>query len=114
MRGSPTAQSSFAISRVSVARWYAYVLQLHRRLKVEPDHGRGGARSGTGYPPSESSGSKVHDHVQPTVTAAIIILAELRAIARHARLCGRIIIVSGTKSAHYTRLNLVTKRLVIS
>ena len=50
-----------------VARWYANVLQLHTRLKVELDHGRGGAMSRAGCLPSESSGSKVH--VQPTVTA---------------------------------------------
>ena len=46
MRGSPTAQAAFAILRAFVARWYAYVLQLHTRLEVELDHGRGVARSG--------------------------------------------------------------------
>ena len=40
------------------------ILQLHTRLKVELDHGRGGARSRAGCPPSESSGGKVH--AQPT------------------------------------------------
>ena len=34
------------------------------RLQVELDHGWGGARSGAGCPPSESSGAKVH--VQPS------------------------------------------------
>ena len=67
MRGRPTAQAAFAILRAFVARWYANVLQLHTRLEVELDHGRGGARSGAGCPPSKSSGAKVH--VQPTVTA---------------------------------------------
>ena len=47
------------------------------RLEVELDHGRGGARSGAGCPPSERSGAKVH--VQPTV-----LRVELRVIARHA------------------------------
>ena len=67
MRGRPTAQAAFAILRAFVTRWYANVLQLHTRLEVELDHGRGGARSGAGCPPSKSSGAKVH--VQPTVTA---------------------------------------------
>ena len=67
MRGRSTAQAAFAIIRAFVARWYANVLQLHTRLEVELDHGRGGARSGAGFPPTESSGAKVH--VQPTVTA---------------------------------------------
>ena len=65
MRGRPTAQAAFAILRAFVVRWYANVLQLHTRLEVELDHGRGGARSRAGCPPSESSGAKVH--VQPTV-----------------------------------------------
>ena len=59
--------NAFAILRAFVARWYANVLQLHTRLKVELDHGRGGVRSRAGCPPSESSGAKVY--VQPTVTA---------------------------------------------
>ena len=66
MRGRPTAQAAFAIIRAFVARWYANVLQLHTRLEVELDHGRDGARSRVGCPPSESSGAKVH--VQATVT----------------------------------------------
>ena len=70
MRGSSTTQAAFAILRAFVARWYAHVLQLHTRLEVELDHGRDGARgarSGAGYLPSESSGTKVD--VLPTVTA---------------------------------------------
>ena len=67
MRGSPTVQAAFAILRAFVIRWYKYVLQLHTHLEAELDHVRGGARSGAGYPPSESSGAKVH--VQPTITA---------------------------------------------
>ena len=67
MRGRFNAQAAFAILRAFVARWCANVLQLHTRLELELDHGRGGARSGAGCPPSESSGAKVH--VQPTVTA---------------------------------------------
>ena len=63
----PTTQAGFAILRAFVARWYADVLQLHTRLEVELDHGRGGARSRAGCPPSKSSGAKVH--VQLTVTA---------------------------------------------
>ena len=66
-RSRPTAQAAFAILRAFVAGWYANVLQLHTRLEVELDHGRGGARSGAGCPPSESSGAKVL--AQPTVTA---------------------------------------------
>ena len=57
MRGRPTAQAAFAILRAFVARWYANVLKLHTRLEVELDHGRGGARSGAGCPPFESSGA---------------------------------------------------------
>ena len=68
MCGSPTAQAVFAILRMFVACWYAYVLQLHTCLEVELDHGRGAARSGAGCPPSESSGAKVP--IQPTVTAS--------------------------------------------
>ena len=85
MRGRPTAQAAFAILRAFVARWYANVLQLHTRLDVELDHGRGGAcaRSESGCPPSKSSGAKVH--VQPTVTANSIVLRfELCVIARNA------------------------------
>ena len=67
MRGRPTAQVAFAMLRAFVARWYANISQLHTRLEVKLDHGRGGARSGAGCPPSESSGAKVH--VWPTVTA---------------------------------------------
>ena len=40
-----TAQAAFAILRAFVARWYAYVLQLHTRLEVQLGHGRGEARS---------------------------------------------------------------------
>ena len=50
-----------------VARWYANVLQLHTRLEVELDHGRVGARSRAGSPPSESSGASTADgyrHIQ--------------------------------------------------
>ena len=65
MRGRPTAQAAFAILRAFVARWYANVLQL-QRLEVELDHGRGGARSRAGCPPSESSGPKVHVQVMVT------------------------------------------------
>ena len=56
------------ILRAFVARWYANVLQLHKhtRLEIELEHGRGGARSRAGCPPSESSGDTVH--VQPTET----------------------------------------------
>ena len=54
-----------------VARWYANVLQVHTRLEVELDHGRGGAKSRAGCPTSESSGAKVL--VQPTVTAMCVI-----------------------------------------
>ena len=78
MRGRPTAQAPFAILCAFVARWYANVLQVHTRLEVELDHGRGGAKSRAGCPPSESSGAKVL--AQPTVTA----IFELRVIARHA------------------------------
>ena len=69
MRGRPTAQAAFAILRAlsPVGTWYANVLQLHTRLEVELDRGRGGARSRAGCLPSESSGAKVH--VQPRVTA---------------------------------------------
>ena len=67
MRGRPTAQAAFGILRAFIARWYSNVLQLHMCLEVGLDHGRGGARSRAGCPPSESSGAKVH--VQPTVTA---------------------------------------------
>ena len=67
MRGRPTTQAAFAILHVFATRWYANVLQLHTRLDVELDHGRGGARSRAGCPPSESSGAKVH--VQVMVTA---------------------------------------------
>ena len=69
MRGRPTAQAAFAILRAFVARWCANVLQVHTRLEVElhVDHGRGGAKSRAGCPPSESSGAKVL--AQPTVTA---------------------------------------------
>ena len=67
MRGRPTTHAAFAILHTFVARWHANVLQLHTRLEVELDHGRGGARSRAGCPPSESSGAKVH--VQPAVTA---------------------------------------------
>ena len=82
MRGSPTAQAAFAILCAFVARWYAYILQLYMHFQVELDHGRGGARSGAGCPPSESPGAKVH--VQPTVTALFTVLhVELRVIARH-------------------------------
>ena len=59
-------QAAFAILRTFVARWYANVLQLHTRLEVELDHGRGGARSRAGYPPSENSGAKVHVQVMVT------------------------------------------------
>ena len=59
MRGRPTAQAAFAILRAFVARWYANVLQVHTRSEVELDHGRGGAKSRAGCPPSESSGAKV-------------------------------------------------------
>ena len=64
-----TAQTVAIILRAFVARWYAYVLQLHTRLEVELDHGRGGSRSGTGRSPSESSGDQVH--VQPIVIAVL-------------------------------------------
>ena len=67
MHGRPTAQADFAILCAFVARWYANVLQLHTHLEVELDHGQSGARSRAGFPPSESSGAKVH--VQATVTA---------------------------------------------
>ena len=60
MHGRPTAQAAFAILHAFVARWYANVLQLHKRLEVELDHGRGGARSRASCPPSETSGAKVH------------------------------------------------------
>ena len=66
MRGRPTAQAAFAILRAFVARWYANVLQLDTRLEVELDHGRGGARSRAGCPPSKSSGAKVHVQVMVT------------------------------------------------
>ena len=69
MRGRPTAQAAFAILCTFVARWYSYVLQLHTRLEVELDHGRGGVRSRTGCQPSESSVAKFH--VQLTVTAIL-------------------------------------------
>ena len=69
MCGSPTVQAAFAILSAFVARWYAYILQLHTCLEVELDHGQVGARSRAGCPPSESSGVKVH--VQPTVTAIL-------------------------------------------
>ena len=66
MRGRPTAQAAFAILRAFVARWYANVLQPDTRLEVELDHGRGGARSRAGCPPSKSSGAKVHVQVMVT------------------------------------------------
>ena len=37
-----------------------YYIQLHKRLEVELDHARGGARSVPGCLPSERSGAKVH------------------------------------------------------
>ena len=40
-----------------------YYIQLHKRLEVELDHARGGARSVTGCLLSESSGARVR--VQP-------------------------------------------------
>ena len=67
MRGRPTPQAAFTILHAFVTRWYANVLQVHTRLEVELDHGRGGVKSRAGCPPSESSGAKVL--VQPTVTA---------------------------------------------
>ena len=69
MRGRPSAQAAFAILRAFVARWYAYVFQLHTCLEVELDLGRGGARPGAGCPLSESSGAKVH--VWPSGTAIL-------------------------------------------
>ena len=41
MRGSPTAQAVFTMLRTFVTCCYAYVLQLHRRLQVELNHGMG-------------------------------------------------------------------------
>ena len=76
-------QAAFSILSAFVARWYANVLQLHTRLEVELDHGRGGAKSRAGCPLSESSGAKVH--VQPMVTAIFNRLARYRA-TRH---CGQ-------------------------
>ena len=67
MHGRPTAQDAFAILCAFVARWYANVLQLHTRLEVELDHGWSEARSRASFPPSESSGPKVH--IQATVIA---------------------------------------------
>ena len=43
--GLYTKQAVFVVIRAFVARWYAYVIQLHTLLEVELDHGRGGARS---------------------------------------------------------------------
>ena len=96
MRGRPTAQAAFAILRAFVARWDANVLQLHTRLEVELDHGRGGTRSRAGCPPSESSGAMVH--AQPTVTAH----------------CGHSAVYHGKLGPRTIRLNLVTNRLLIS
>ena len=59
MHGRPIAQAAFALLLCAfVARWYANVVQLHTRLEVELDHGRGGARSRAGCLQSESSESK--------------------------------------------------------
>ena len=43
MHGSPTTLAALAILYSFVARWYAYVLQLHTSLEVALDHGWGGA-----------------------------------------------------------------------
>ena len=67
MCGSPTAQAALGTLCAFVARWYAYVLQVHMRLQVELDNGQGGSRSGAGCLPSKNSGAKAD--VQPTVTA---------------------------------------------
>ena len=48
------------ILRACVACWYTYVLLVHTHLQIELDHERDEVRSGAGYPPSESSGSKGH------------------------------------------------------
>ena len=81
-----TAQATFAIIRAFVARWCANVLQLHTRLEVELDHGRGGARFRAGCLPSESSGAKVR--VRPTVTAIFNRFTRRIVRYRASRLCG--------------------------
>ena len=102
MRGRPTAQAAFAILRVFVARWYANVLQVHTRLKVELDHGRGGAKSRAGCPPSDSSGAKVL--AQPTVTVRDIqsFYALNCALSRDTPLRSKCRLSLETRSMHYT------------
>ena len=58
---------------------------MHTRLQVELNHGRGGARSGTGCPPSESSGAEVYVYIADDRRGIFIVLrVALRVIARHA------------------------------
>ena len=94
------------------ARSGANVLQLHTRLEVELDHGRGGARSGAGCPQSESSGTKVH--VQPTVTAIFNRFTLRITRYRATRLCSHSAVYHRKQGPRTTRLNLVTNRLLIS
>ena len=106
----PTAQAAFAILRAFVSRLYANVLQLHTRLEVhvELDHGRGGARSGAGCPPSESSGAKVH--VRTGGGHRDIRIARYRAT----RLCGHSAVYHRKLGPRTIHLDLVTNRLLIS
>ena len=112
MGGPPRKLAAFAILRAFVARWYASVLQLHTRLEVELDHGRGGARSRAGCPPSESSGAEVH--VQPTVTAIFNRFTLRIPRYRAARHCDHSAAYHRKLGPRTMRLNLATNCLLIS
>ena len=70
---------------------------MHTRLQVELHHGQGGARSGAGYGPSESSGAGVR--VQPTVTA--VLYRFTRRITRY-HLVVTMPFITETRSTHCT------------
>ena len=87
-----------------VARWYPNILQLHTRLQVELDHGRGGASSRADCPPSERSEAEVHRNSRRSPRYSIVLraFAVIYSAVYHRKLGPRTI-----------RLNLVTTRLLI-
>ena len=83
MRGRPTAQAAFALLRAFSARWYTNVIQLHARLEVELDDGRGGARSRAAVHHLKAQELR-STYIQSTLRYSIVLRFELRVIARHA------------------------------